>query len=291
MALSTRLSNYRAIREAFLWGISGFEHPRIPIEFVKISFERNPILKITNSIEFVCPSHLFECLPEKYCINFLSVCDGIVDCKSGNDEENCNLGRQFVCSPERFIQLQLVCNHREDCPNGIDEKGCGDCIDQNMVCNNEKNCPDGSDEFCSEQCGKSQIKCDNKCINSRNYCDSKVDCPNDILEERGTCLEEIRKIAGKSLVCSNDFQKSLQRLFYNRNRNFTKCRIVYNSMGELLTKIHYPYFDLEDCKDFKCNMGEYQCDKSNYCVPIQYVCDGINHCTYGDDESGCSNVF
>lgn len=58
-------------------------------------------------------------------------------------------------------------------------------------------------------------------------------------------------------------------------------------MGKILSKIHYPYNHLKDCTHMKCEPGEYKCKIFSYCIPIDKVCDGLNHCWYGDDEISC----
>lgn len=67
-----------------------------------------------------------------------------------------------------------------------------------------------------------------------------------------------------------------------------KCRISYDTYGRLRTKSHFPFNQLSDCNKHVCKSGEFQCIRKKFCIPIQYVCDGINHCIYNDDETDCS---
>lgn len=62
-------------------------------------------------------------------------------------------------------------------------------------------------------------------------------------------------------------------------------------MGDLITKIRYPYTTLNKCSDYKCLKFEYKCHYSEYCIPVDKVCDGINHCLNNDDEMFCGQFF
>lgn len=88
-----------------------------------------------NSYSSNCPKHLFECLPEKYCISKLNVCDDVNDCSSGNDEMNCDIhNKKFHCtSNEQLLSLQSVCNFRKDCPDGEDEENCRKTLNFNKI--------------------------------------------------------------------------------------------------------------------------------------------------------------
>lgn len=49
-----------------------------------------------------------------------------------------------------------------------------------------------------------------------------------------------------------------------------------------------------DCADFmdevgcrKCSDHEWLCPRSKTCIPQSAVCDGLQHCEYGEDELSC----
>ena len=50
---------------------------------------RKQIRIISISESFVCPAYHFKC-PGSFCIESQYVCDGILQCKDGQDEENCS---------------------------------------------------------------------------------------------------------------------------------------------------------------------------------------------------------
>lgn len=68
----------------------------------------------------------------------------------------------------------------------------------------------------------------------------------------------------------------------------TKCRIVYSSKGELLTKVPAPSipFGIHNCHMQNCS-GDFLCTRHKFCIPIENVCDGINHCWNNEDELNC----
>lgn len=77
----------------------------------------------------------------------------------------------------------------------------------------------------------------------------------------------------------------------NKYYNFqakTRCTLKYTSLNKLLTKTKFPFFELENCQNVSCKIGEYRCREKHYCIPINKICDGIFHCYFGDDENLCS---
>lgn len=64
--------------------------------------------------------------PPLYKIGINFQCDGIQDCKFGEDEENCNSTFPiFKCDQDKKIHVKLVCDHINDCSDGSDEENCG----------------------------------------------------------------------------------------------------------------------------------------------------------------------
>lgn len=45
------------------------------------------------------------------------------------------------------------------------------------------------------------------------------------------------------------------------------------------------------CKKEKCSCGFHKCRLSEFCISHEYVCDGISHCPFNDDEEGCGSYF
>lgn len=59
------------------------------------------------------------------------------------------------------------------------------------------------------------------------------------------------------------------------------CNIEYTSSGFLK---YFPKLNF-NCFKKKCEIGQFQCSFYHFCIPIDLVCDGINHCPEGDDEN------
>ena len=74
-----------------------------------------------------------------------------------------------------------------------------------------------------------------------------------------------------------------------RNIKSLPCFIKYSTMGYLLTKPHFPFHDLSNCNHHNCTNGNFLCSSDRYCISIRLVCDGINHCSDGEDEVFCGS--
>ncbi|CAD5111340.1 DgyrCDS654 [Dimorphilus gyrociliatus] len=168
-------------------------------EFNKLEFPTFPNMEIKSNF---CSKNTFFCKLDKICINYLFVCDKVVDCPDGTDEHDCSYNHQFQCSSNHFISVNLVCDHVSHCPDDSDEIfqcetkekfQCKDgrCIDKSLICDNEKNCMDNTDEICKD-CTK---YCDGDCINDEIICDFKSDCVNFQFDDEDpkSCKEILEK--------------------------------------------------------------------------------------------------
>ncbi|XP_078616323.1 uncharacterized protein LOC144884728 [Branchiostoma floridae x Branchiostoma japonicum] len=139
------------------------------------------------------------------------ICDGIVDCDDGSDENNCD---KEICSNGATFNKTQVCDGSDDCGDGTDEQNCceqqglmtcsdGQCAEmqkycaqshipcfkigtqdaQYSTCDDEEDCSDGSDE---SNCPVST--CENGALfHSATRCDGKDDCGDNSDEQHCVC--------------------------------------------------------------------------------------------------------
>ncbi|XP_078679466.1 uncharacterized protein LOC144915098 [Branchiostoma floridae x Branchiostoma belcheri] len=125
------------------------------------------------------------------------VCDGIVDCDDGSDEQNCD---EDICSNGATINKARVCDGTDDCGDNSDERHCcerrdkiacnnGECIDPQILnkpvsstCDGEEDCSDGSDESCVA------VPCKNGAMfHPAGRCDGRDDCGDNTDEKNCGC--------------------------------------------------------------------------------------------------------
>lgn len=94
-----------------------------------------------------CDSTHYECSNESYrlCIPQQFICDRISDCRTGEDEVNCNYPscsepRLFNCSHGLCVSESLVCNGVWDCRDGSDEA--------DQLCNRTTTCNPTTEILC-----------------------------------------------------------------------------------------------------------------------------------------------
>ncbi|CAD5114055.1 DgyrCDS3206 [Dimorphilus gyrociliatus] len=158
------------------------------------------------------------------------------------------------------------------------------CLPNEKFCDSIINCEDKSDEICKTSstnpdlkiCQKNSYHCDkNRCIPREFYCNTRYDCKDNSDEENEFC-----DTAKEFKACA---------LFIKESKN--ACNLQIGLEDEILSQIQGPYYHLNDCENHICLNGTYGCQDSGYCIPVSLICDGITHCTKGDDEIDCGYYF
>ncbi|GFS19579.1 low-density lipoprotein receptor [Elysia marginata] len=174
------------------------------------------------------------------------VCDGIQDCKAGEDEDDCPSitmeypgttelpstteskcqWNSYACHGvnEECIENHKVCNRIDDCTEGDDEANCTqpncpaytlkchqslECISKMLVCDGIPNCDDGSDEDDCSPCGVNQYRCraEHVCIRKIFRCDGYSHC-NEGDDERDCEGEDVPKLTCDHEVNSEGYVKA-----------------------------------------------------------------------------------
>ncbi|GFN74822.1 relaxin receptor-like protein [Plakobranchus ocellatus] len=222
-------------------------------------------------------------------IPFSQVCDGAVDCPTGNDEESCSGFKDIFCSPTQFscksgqcVSLEAKCDLMKDCQDGSDEEDCdldcphmqcpsGRCLPNSWFSDGQEDCDDGFDEqsnslsmdTCVFICNRS------KCVTRTMLNDSVIDCkgPEGPLDETLGALESMNCTQTGAITLINNWAP--------------KCVLVRDNFGEVIGCRDYQH--LAGCLGFACPKNFVKCPKS-FCIPLSYVNDGKQDCDDGEDE-------
>ncbi|UJR31341.1 hypothetical protein I4U23_018836 [Adineta vaga] len=147
--------------------------------------------------------------PIQICIQRSSVCDGVIDCRNGIDEQCTQRNPLITCSRDEYhckitnrcIPKTWLCNGINDCrdPYASDELDCSmvvkcssneftcqtrnQCVPSYAVCDGIQDCADGSDEVSNlcrfpRFCTPDQFTCKSTklCIPKSNLCDTITQC-------------------------------------------------------------------------------------------------------------------
>ena len=251
-------------------------HPKIttaaPTESPRANLTDN--LTTSNKLLFSCN--------DRNNIHSIYQCDGMFDCSSKNDEEDC----------------RNICSTHVDCTKGCVSPTCvcvpmyyqcalGGCVHRTFVCDGVVNCAhDDSDELmCNYQLKRiSHMK--EPRYQQFSLCNSftKETFPN--LE---LCLL-VRDKYGVTKHCNNT-----EHLHYCADFS---CPNHYKCSNSYCIPMHTvcdgvkdcPQGEDEDhCSEFVCK-GYMRCKGMNLCLHPNYLCNGAIECTkYGDDEVLCDN--
>nr|XP_050031185.1 very low-density lipoprotein receptor-like [Dermacentor andersoni] len=205
-----------------------------------------------------CSASEFKCVGSGVCIPAARLCDGVMDCGDGSDEEKCAAVRK--CSASQF-----QCTNRQ-------------CISSWRRCDGQYDCDDHSDEtapFCgAETCRPDLFRCKDHggpCIPSEWRCDGTLDCADGSDES----------MCPRRACSSREFQ----------------CANGHCIRRALLCDGHPDCADASDedvsttCVPAGCRDKEFACGPAGGgCVPATFQCDGYGDCSDGSDEKDCAVI-
>ena len=247
-----------------------------------------------GQVDFVLCSHMplatqthDQCLPSQFrcrggtCISELYRCDGEKDCELNEDEIDC----PFSCLLDNEEKNSTVdCSYPlcklPSCQCGmlfinIKNKGCrlpsyqiGLHLHQNEKQMKTHKCNDGST------------------IPYSKVDDLVPDCSSLLAEDEKEYQQLLKNTLAKESpqTCEN---KDYLPCVKGHSRCFPAnklCVLDYDKYGDVAfcrNGIH-----LQQCEYIGCPT-HFKCPYL-YCIPLHYVCDGIEHCPYGEDESFCN---
>nr|XP_054751735.1 uncharacterized protein LOC129257436 [Lytechinus pictus] len=211
-----------------------------------------PDLEITTTQPGLdCGEGRFACADGRQCVLQDTVCDLMLDCADGSDENSgiCQLDRE--CPPgftkcnksPQCIEDKDWCDGVFHCYNGADEKNCMSCIGL-----------DGGE----------------KRLLIEDFCDGVQDCDDNYDETSERCNHPCPLGSSK---CADGLQCITDDLFCNGYKNCKDGSDEYKTCDRTI----------QECERF----GMFSCD--GVCIIKSALCDGMTDCKDGVDEKGCSD--
>lgn len=217
-----------------------------------------------------------ECTPDIY------LCDGYLNCLTGDDERNCNstcfapflVDSQFCgsnCHPQNCSCNELLFQ----CPSG-------GCLHSSLLCDKVVDCVDGADE---NVCTPGLRYSGNMSVlqsEERNLFDDFFPDLEDESDEllyskllRATWTVDINLCQEDEIPCLPG-----HRACYPIDKACLYDKDEDGHLNYCRNGLHLRNCDLFDCSaSFKC--------RSSYCIPAHRVCDRVIDCPYADDEEHC----
>uniref|UniRef100_A0A2C9KAN0 EGF-like domain-containing protein n=1 Tax=Biomphalaria glabrata TaxID=6526 RepID=A0A2C9KAN0_BIOGL len=214
-----------------------------------------------NCNERTCPPDTFTCESNKQqgsypCIPLSRVCDGVKNCRNGEDEMQ-------TCPPRTCMP------HEFQCTNGI-------CISARFKCDHDDDCGDASDEptDCNyHSCSSEQYTCDNKrCVPKTWSCDGDNDCGDGSDEKESICLTPEPTCPGNKFRCTNG--------------QCIASELVCNKNPDCSDESDEQYCNVDECQSTRVNQCQHKCINTI----TSYKCECNPGYQLMSDRKGCRDI-
>lgn len=257
------------------------------------------------------------------CISQDKLCDGMVDCTDGTDEQNCKVctENQFQCSNGDCINAEFVCDKFRDCADASDEHDCGcrpdyqcaqgGCIPHDKVCDGILDCNFGEDEVNCTYCEMGEYHCGKRvCIPVEHVCNGIPECLDasdesncgikvnivnpmqEVLEGetvRFKCEATVRMDHIDYEVTWSKQQGNMSRPISSDGSTLVISEVNLNDSGiYMCTGRDSISFDT-DLAELIVNQrcpGNFECSDGT-CISTELVCNRHADCPGGNDELDC----
>ncbi len=196
-------------------------------------------------------------------------------------------GNVFKCSSSHLISIMCLCDMKYDCPEKSDEDLCKQNDVAKMFGRNEtiqKNRTMSGDLFLSDPTTGYLVKYSSPVISTHCKIKKHLHAKGNI--EFWLVSNETKSFTNKSLFECDSNSETFDL--------FEICSYRLNDSGFVIPCSNGKH--IEKCRDFTCNIL-FKCPQY-YCIPWEYVCNGMWDCPLGADETlfyesnyTCGNMF
>ncbi|XP_053389471.1 G-protein coupled receptor GRL101-like, partial [Mercenaria mercenaria] len=257
---------------------------------------------LANCEKFECPNDTVKC-PGSFCLPIRFVCDGDINCKGGQDEENCGCEslqneililyekgtteelfiRQFSRQFYTATNIVRVLSFEASKPLTTFD------IDSTQILVSDRQIDQRGDTTRVPTCSYKVMSKD--FVKSVKF--SKNGTRGLIYIQNSQSSKEVADEMFSNITgLTGDYKIYLVTQVFNTdydNQSFVpKVIPVRVRRLKILTAIGAEYFSALCKVNSKVHcQGQYKCASSKTCIQLDQVCDGYKHCLHGDDELLC----